>query len=69
MSGRELDQHVLQVDPVDEDQIRQAAINVAGRVAALYPELTATELAADPVITVGLLELLDAIGYPSKEQP
>lgn len=68
MGGRELDQHVLQVDPVDEDQLRQAAVNVAGHLAAPYPELTATELAADPVIAVDLLELLDAIGYPSKEQ-
>lgn len=69
MAGRELDQRILAVDPVDEQLLRKAAINVAGHVAALYPELTARELAADPGVAVDLLELLDAIGYPSKEQP
>jgi hypothetical protein len=68
MGGRELESRILAVDPVDKQALRKAAITLAGHVADLYPELTAGELAKDPGITVALLELLDAIGYTSKEQ-
>jgi hypothetical protein len=68
MGGRELDQHVLVVGHIDEKTLRRAAVHIAGRVADLYPELTAGELAKDPGITVGLLELLDAIGYRKEQQ-
>jgi hypothetical protein len=68
MSGRELESRILAVGPVDKQELRKAAVTLAGHVADLYPELTAGELAKDPSITVGLLELLDAIGY-RKETP
>ncbi|WP_217235407.1 hypothetical protein [Streptomyces sp. AC555_RSS877] len=68
MGGRELESRILAVGPVDKQELRKAAIHIADRVAGHYPELTAGELAKDPGITVGLLELLDAIGY-RKEQP
>jgi hypothetical protein len=68
MSGREIESQGLAVGPVDKQALRKAAVTLAGQVADLYPELTACELAKDPGITVGLLELLDAIGYRKEQQ-
>lgn len=68
MSGREIESQGLAVGPVDKQALRKAAVTLAGQIADLYPELTAYELAKDPGITVGLLELLDAIGYRKEQQ-
>lgn len=72
MGGRELDQHVLvlpRMKPKDRKRIeRAAALHIADRVAAEHPHLTAVEIAADPLITAGLRDLLAALGLNRKEQ-
>lgn len=67
MGGRELDQHVLGSTRLTGRQRRAAALHVADRIAAENPQLTAAELAANPLITAGLRELLNALGL-TKEQ-
>ena len=55
---------------------RQAAVHAAGRIAAehphpldeLMPKLAGRLVAKDPTVRADLLELLDAIGYTSKER-
>lgn len=54
------------------DQTRRASVHVADRIAAehphplddLMPRLAGRQLATDPVIAAGLLELLDQLGIP-----
>lgn len=67
MGGQELH---LELGPVvvTRRQRRAAAVHVADRIAAPYPDRTAAELAADPLIAAGLRELLTALGL-TKEQP
>jgi hypothetical protein len=68
MGGREL-QFDLGPCTVPRGQRRAAAVHIADRIAAEHPQLTAAELAADPLITAGLRELLAALGLTtSKEQ-
>ena len=66
MGGQELR---LELGPVvvTRRQRRAAAIHIADRIAAEHPQMTAAELAADPLITAGLRELLAALGL-TKEQ-
>ncbi|MFJ9633705.1 hypothetical protein ACIRU8_39035 [Streptomyces sp. NPDC101175] len=76
MGGKELDQHVLSVGEIDPDLHRAAAIHMADRIAAQHPteyDETAPEYAGrlvglDPTVRTALRDLLDAIGYTSKEQ-
>lgn len=63
MANRELQTHGLGPTTVTAAQQHAAAVHVADRIAAAHPKRTAAALAADPLIAVGLLELLDAIGY------
>lgn len=61
---------------IDADALRKLAVLCAGRIAAehphpldeLMPKLAGRTLAKDPAVRGDLLELLDAIGYTSKEQ-
>lgn len=69
MAGRELDQYTLACDPTDEQVLRRAAVHIADRVAAQHPELAGRQLAADPTVRAELLQLLDAIGYPTNRRP
>lgn len=70
MSGRELDQHTLILREMKGSEVRAAAVHAADHVAARHPhplddvmpKLAGRQLAADPVIAAGLLELLDALG-------
>lgn len=76
MSGRELDQHTLAVALADARILRRAAVRIADGVAAehphplddVMPKLAGRQLAQDPAVSAGLLELLDAIGYTRKER-
>ncbi|MCX4697054.1 hypothetical protein [Streptomyces sp. NBC_01373] len=76
MGGRELDQHVLTGANVTAGQARAAAVHIADRIAAEHPDprddfmpkLAGRQLAHDPTVRADVLELLDAIGYPRKEQ-
>lgn len=63
--------------PAEKARIaRKAAVHVADRIAAehphplddVMPRLAGRTLAQDPAVRTDLLELLDAIGYTSKEQ-
>jgi hypothetical protein len=68
MSGREI-QAELGPCTVTRRQRRAAAVHVADRIAAEHPQLTAAELAANPLIAAGLRELLNALDLnSSKEQ-
>lgn len=62
MSGRELETHGLGVTTVTTAQQRAAAVHIADRIAAEHPHLTAAQIAANPVVAAGLLELLDQLG-------
>jgi hypothetical protein len=75
VSGREIESgSALFLPRLDADRQRQmgraAAVHIADRVAAehphpldeLMPRLAGRQLAADPVVSAGVLELLDAIG-------
>ncbi|MFD4547202.1 hypothetical protein [Streptomyces sp. NPDC058466] len=70
MSGRELDQHILVVGKQAAAELRAAAVHVADRAGAanphplddLMPKLAGRELAQDPAIAAGVLELLAALG-------
>lgn len=62
MGGQELELSGLGPVNVPLHQQRKAAVHIADRIAAEHPELTATEIAADPAITAGFRELLAAIG-------
>ncbi|MGY4901124.1 hypothetical protein [Streptomyces sp. 900116325] len=48
--------------PTTDDQERRAAIRTADYVAGQHPNLTGDQLATDPIIRAGLLELLGALG-------
>lgn len=70
MSGQELNQHVLMVEPLTVDQRRAAAVHLADRIATehphplddLMPRLAGRLVAANPVVAAGVRELLDALG-------
>jgi hypothetical protein len=70
VSGRELDQYVLAVGAPTARQTRAAAVHVADRIAAehphpldeLMPKLAGRQLAQDPTVGAGVLELLDVLG-------
>ncbi|WP_369167852.1 hypothetical protein AB5J49_08220 [Streptomyces sp. R28] len=68
MSGRELDQHVLGSTSLTSRQRRAAAVHVADRIAAEHPQLTSAELAANPIVTARLRELLNVLDLNRKEQ-
>lgn len=80
MSGREIESSAIVVPCIAPDARRRleraAAVRIADQVAAenphplddLMPQFAGRQLAKDPVIAAGLLELLDAIGYTRKEQ-
>jgi len=73
MAGRELDQYTLAAGPVDEQQLRRAAVHLADRIAAehltefdeLAPEYAGRLVAQDPTVRAALRDLLDVIGYPT----
>jgi hypothetical protein len=78
MSGRELDQYVLAVGAPTARQTRAAAVHVADRIAAehphplddVMPKLAGRQLAKDPAIAAGVLELLDVLGLiTTRRQP
>lgn len=77
MAGRELDQYTLACNPTDEQVLRRAAVHIADQVAAqnpheldgLMPKLAGRQLANDPAVRAELLQLLDAIGYPTTRRP
>ncbi|MEU8829423.1 hypothetical protein [Streptomyces sp900116325] len=48
--------------PTTSQQERRAAVRAADYVAGRHPNLTGGQLATDPIIRAGLLELLDALG-------
>lgn len=66
----ELSQDALTVGLVDEAERRRAAVRVADQLGRehphelddLMPELVGRELAQDPAIAAGVLELLDQLG-------
>jgi hypothetical protein len=70
MSGGELGQSVGAVSAPTFRQTRAAAVHVADRIAAehpheldeLMPKLAGKQLARQPAIAAGVLELLDALG-------
>lgn len=70
MSGGELGQSVGAVGTPTVRQVRAAAVHVADRIAAehphplddVMPRLAGKQLAQDPAITAGVLELLDVLG-------
>jgi len=76
--GAELKHDALTVGDVTPQVRRAAAVHIADRIAAehphpldeLMPRLAGRLIARDPAVRDGVLELLDAIGYPnpSKEQ-
>lgn len=76
MSGRELDTNALTALNGDPQALRKAATHLADRIAAehphrlddVMPKLAGRQLAHDPAVRADLLELLDAIGYTSKER-
>lgn len=79
MSGAELRQEGLLVGRTDTDyeadERRRAAVRIADQIAAehpdprddLMPKLVGRELAKDPEIAAGVLELLDQLGL--RKQP
>lgn len=70
MSGGELGQSVGAVSAPTFRQTRAAAVHVADRIAAehphplddVMPKLAGKQLARQPAIAAGVLELLDALG-------
>lgn len=68
--GADLEQTVLTVVALTRRQQRAAAVHVADRIAAehphpldeLMPKLAGKQLAQDPAVTAGVLELLDVLG-------
>jgi hypothetical protein len=76
MSGREIESRLLAVGPVDKQELRKAAVTLAGQVAAehphplddLMPRLAGRLIAEDPAVRAQVLELLDAIGYRKEQQ-
>lgn len=78
MSGRELDQYVLAVGAPTARQTRAAAVHCADRIAAehphplddVMPKLAGKQLAQQPAIAAGVLELLDVLGLiTAKREP
>lgn len=67
MGGQELH---LELGPVvvTRRQRRAAAVHVADRIAAEHPQMTAAELAANPLIAAGLRDLLNALGLTREQQ-
>lgn len=47
--------------PITRAERRKAAVHLADRIAAEHPQLTAEQIAADPLLAQGLRELLDAV--------
>lgn len=78
MSGGELGQSVGAVGTPTFRQARAAAVHVADRIAAehphelddVMPRLAGKQLAKDPAIAAGVLELLDVLGLirPRRQQ-
>lgn len=76
MGAREVEAVGLGPVNVTATQMRAAAVHCADRIAAehpgpmddLMPRLAGKQLAHDPAARDDVLELLDAIGYPSREQ-
>lgn len=76
MSGRELDTNALMPLGGGAEAHRGAAVRCADWIAARYPheldqlmpKLAGRTLAKEPDVRADLLELLDAIGYTSKER-
>ena len=68
--GADLEQTVLTVVALTRRQQRAAAVHCADRIAAehpheldeLMPRLAGKQLAQEPAIAAGVLELLDALG-------
>jgi hypothetical protein len=54
--------------PTTGDQERRAAIRTADFVAGEHPHFTGDQLATDPIIRAGLLELLGALGLSRGNQ-
>lgn len=77
MSGRELETNGLTPLNGGPEALRKLAVHCADRIAAehpheldqLMPKLAGRLIAQDPTARADLLELLDAIGYTSKEKP
>lgn len=76
--GADLEQTVLTVVALTRRQTRAAAVHCADRIAAehphpldeLMPKLAGKQLAQDPAIAAGVLELLDAPGLiRPRQQP
>jgi hypothetical protein len=76
MGGRELESDGLGSCVIDPDLHRRLAVHCADHVAAknphelddLMPKLAGRQIAQDPAVRADVHELLDAIGYTSKEQ-
>jgi hypothetical protein len=76
MGGQDLGQDVLAVGPIDPALHRRLAIHCADRIGTQHPTewddtdpvRAARDIAKDPTVRTALRELLDAIGYTSKEQ-
>ncbi|MFI6491272.1 hypothetical protein [Streptomyces sp. NPDC050564] len=68
--GAELKGDALAVSDIDPKLLRRAAVRVADQIAVehpheldeLMPKLAGRQLAKDPAIAAGLLELIDALG-------
>jgi hypothetical protein len=78
MSGGELGQSVGAVSAPTFRQTRAAAVHVADRIAAehpheldeLMPKLAGKQLARQPAVAAGVLELLDVLGLAAtRHQP
>lgn len=76
MGGQDLGQDIASVGRITAADYRKAAVHLADRIAAQHPtdfDETAPEYAGrlvglDPTVRTTLRDLLDAIGYTSKEQ-
>lgn len=68
MSSLEIGSDVI-FRPVTRVERRQAAVHLADRVAAEHPDLTAEQIAADPLLAQGLCELLDAVLGTNHSRP
>lgn len=74
--GADLEQTVLAVVALTRRQRRAAAVYCADRIAAehpspldeLMPKLAGRQLAQDPAIAAGVLELLDVLGLVTTRQ-
>ncbi|MFD4596802.1 hypothetical protein ACFWPQ_02090 [Streptomyces sp. NPDC058464] len=76
MGRRDVDQHSFGDVRIDPKTHQAAALHLADRIAAQHPTQWDDELpdyagwlvAQDPTVRAAMHELLDAIGYTSKEQ-